>query len=454
MERIINFFKIDPENIDEFQSIKNRTIFIICIAIPNVLLWTIFDYLVDPDNYIFFLKIRLLYAVFALLILASVFKFSQKKTIIYINLMHYFAFSASIITFSLYTSNYALYGIATSIGFVAVAIIMNWKPVYTVISSSLIYLASCLSSYYVYTYQNIQISDIAMVTLWNFTILVFASGFSFINYYYSNQILDLTLNLKEKVNQQTQELREKKEIVEDANAILEKRNLLLEDSVRKMKGLAGSIAHEMRNPLSIIKQNLLFERDFNALPDGNILLSSDSIDSFDSTINRAEYFISIILNNLRNQSISDKKNDIFNVIEIINKAVDTYPFELDEKNSVHLDLENGFEIKADRNILLFVLYNLLKNAVYYFRSSEDSRILIKLNKNENHNILIFEDNGPGIPKDILDQLFGNYTTFNKDGGTGLGLSFCHEAMTSFGGCIACESTLDEFTRFILSFPKI
>ena len=64
------------------------------------------------------------------------------------------------------------------------------------------------------------------------------------------------------------------------------------------------------------------------------------------------------------------------------------------------------------------------------------------------------DTGPGIAPEIIPHLFDNFYTVNKQGGTGLGLSYCNRTMTALGGDIYCHSTVGEYTAFVLSFPKI
>jgi signal transduction histidine kinase len=62
-----------------------------------------------------------------------------------------------------------------------------------------------------------------------------------------------------------------------------------------------------------------------------------------------------------------------------------------------------------------------------------------------------QDNGPGISRENMEQLFNPFFT-TKTHGTGLGLSICHEIITRHGGTIEAESTLGEGTTFLITLP--
>ena len=80
-------------------------------------------------------------------------------------------------------------------------------------------------------------------------------------------------------------------------------------------------------------------------------------------------------------------------------------------------------------------------------------INIKLVEQANINIVYFRDTGSGISKEQIPYIFKQFHS-NRIGGMGVGLSFCQAVMHSIGGDIACESKLNEYTLFILNFPKL
>ena len=65
--------------------------------------------------------------------------------------------------------------------------------------------------------------------------------------------------------------------------------------------------------------------------------------------------------------------------------------------------------------------------------------------------VVIEDNGPGIPEDLLESVFEPYHT-TKERGTGLGLAIVRHNTELYGGTVEIESELGKYTRFNLLFP--
>ena len=113
---------------------------------------------------------------------------------------------------------------------------------------------------------------------------------------------------------------------------------------------------------------------------------------------------------------------------------------------------DDFKLHADPVMLKYVLYNLIGNALYYVKTLPDAEIVISLLPDTNQ--IEVRDTGQGIEPEALPKLFDSFYTSGKQGGTGLGLSYCKRTMQALGGDIHCESELGEYTAFILSFPKV
>ena len=69
-------------------------------------------------------------------------------------------------------------------------------------------------------------------------------------------------------------------------------------------------------------------------------------------------------------------------------------------------------------------------------------------------LLSARDTGPGIAPEAIPKLFNSFYTAGKQGGTGLGLSYCKRTINALGGDIRCESELGKHTAFTLSFPVV
>jgi len=236
--------------------------------------------------------------------------------------------------------------------------------------------------------------------------------------------------------------------------------------LKNMKSFGGGIAHEMRNPLNAI--NLLTARIKTLIlsDDSNVKkeLEFNEIEEINKNLNiilgcttRASEVIDMILANLKEKSRAEKL-EFLSTSDLLASVIQEYGFDNEaQRERVILNTKENFIIKANKTAFTYVIFNLLKNALYYLNSHPNQYVKIYFNKGSNEsdfNQVIVEDNGPGIPADKIKHIFESFYTSGKKEGTGLGLDFCKKTMESFGGKIECESEVGKFTRFILSFPKI
>jgi signal transduction histidine kinase len=211
--------------------------------------------------------------------------------------------------------------------------------------------------------------------------------------------------------------------------------------IDQVKSLAFSIAHETRNPLAGIKGCCeLMKNNLNGL--------IEYIDLMHDSSSQGLAMIDMILNNIRDGNI-DKSNFVdLSISDAVKKAIRQYAYKNgDEKDFVSLDLNDDFIFKGDENMMIFVIFNLLKNALYY-----KSKIEIRTEAKPDGNYLYFKDYGPGIEKDKLALIFESFFTSGKKDGTGLGLPFCKRIMTAFDSDIICRSEIGEWTEFEMKFP--
>jgi two-component system autoinducer 1 sensor kinase/phosphatase LuxN len=117
-----------------------------------------------------------------------------------------------------------------------------------------------------------------------------------------------------------------------------------------------------------------------------------------------------------------------------------------------LETSDDFIVEINNTLFNFVMFNLLRNAVYYFESYPESIITIRTEKGQSRNTVMFTDTGPGIPQTYLARIFDDFFSHNKSGGSGLGLGYCKRVMKAFGGSIRCDSKVGEYTTFYLNFP--
>ncbi|MCW8334351.1 hybrid sensor histidine kinase/response regulator [Vibrio paucivorans] len=224
--------------------------------------------------------------------------------------------------------------------------------------------------------------------------------------------------------------------------------------VSQSQALANSIAHEMRNPLAQVQ--LQFEHLKLQVTSGDSLQSIlGSIDKGSAAILRGRQLIDIILREVSDSSLQQEPASPNSISYALSTALGRYGFENEQvRQRVHFTDSDDFIANINDTLFSFVVFNLLRNAIYYFDSYPDSQIEITLQKGDHENCILFRDTGPGIEPTLRYKIFDDFFTHNKSGGSGLGLGYCQRVMEAFGGRIECISELDEFTEFQLYFPVV
>jgi signal transduction histidine kinase len=106
---------------------------------------------------------------------------------------------------------------------------------------------------------------------------------------------------------------------------------------------------------------------------------------------------------------------------------------------------------ADKNQLIRVFNNLIKNAIQSIPTSRRGKISIKLSKNSHYAVVTVSDNGTGIDDEMREKVFiPNFTT--KNSGTGLGLAICSNIIESLDGKIYFKTEMNKGTDFTVEVP--
>ena len=227
-------------------------------------------------------------------------------------------------------------------------------------------------------------------------------------------------------------------------SLIKKKAIAAQEKAKTLKSLAGTIAHEMRNPLSQIHGVI------HLIQNNKISNSNEYYEDVIDVINNSHQIIDITMDAINEKPIQKDNFKIISALDICHESVSSYAYKYaDHKQKVSVT-GIDFQILADPVLVKYILYNLIGNALYYIQSNPKANILITL-KEEQRKIEV-RDTGPGIAPKNLSKLFDSFYTSGKSGGTGLGLSYCKRTMQALDGDIHCISELDKFTCFILTFP--
>lgn len=221
------------------------------------------------------------------------------------------------------------------------------------------------------------------------------------------------------------------------------------ERMRTYASLAGSIAHELRTPLAQV-QHVLRRIDAEVPAASE---ASRAVQQGHAAIHRCLQSINITLQQVRGAQPVQTELGWLWAARSVGKAIDEYAYDsVNAQQRVRLNVEQDFAFRGEVTTFELLLFNLLKNSLYYLPLHPDMEVCITVRAAPSPCILV-HDTGPGIEPELLDHLFKGFKTLGKIEGTGLGLPFCRRVMRSFGGDIQCRSELGRFTEFTLHFPR-
>lgn len=153
------------------------------------------------------------------------------------------------------------------------------------------------------------------------------------------------------------------------------------------------------------------------------------------------------------------KCDFADLREIVDEAIKRVT-PLANKYGIRIEdhIETNTKLWVDRNRMIQVFSNLLKNSVDFVPPGEGI-IQVLLEYSNEHVIVIVKDNGCGIPKENLGSLFKKFyqvdtSSTRERGGTGLGLAICKTIVENHGGKIWVESEIGHGTIMKIQIPTI
>jgi histidine kinase len=243
--------------------------------------------------------------------------------------------------------------------------------------------------------------------------------------------------------------------------LLAEQQLIQASKMATLGEMATGIAHELNQPLSVIKTACSFLRRKvirNETIETEILkIMSEEIDGH---VDRASKIINHMREFGRKSEVSKEKTYIH---EVLMKSLDFFKQQLKLREiEVVLDLDPKLPfVWADPNRLQQVFINLLINARDAIErrweevrpEGEGKRIILKAGLKGRMVTTTITDNGTGIPKDILDKIFEPFFTTKKSGkGTGLGLSISYGIVRDYDGRIRVNTEPGKGSSFIVQFP--
>ena len=258
---------------------------------------------------------------------------------------------------------------------------------------------------------------------------------------YNAQLEDYKAQLESKVEKTLGELSEKEKII------------LRNAQLAEMGNLISVIAHQLKQPLGAINLQLFCLRDDYETGEMNQ-------ENLDTNIQRIELLVdhmSGTIDDFRNFFNPNKPKTTFNLAGAVRKTCELLEPQL-KQASIRLErhLEEAVEIYGHESELQQALINIVHNSKDALTEKETSDPVVSIacfyDPAGNSARLTVEDNGGGIPENVIENIFDSYFTTKGTSGTGIGLFLVRKIVVEgFQGTVNVENR-ERGARFMISLP--
>lgn len=224
------------------------------------------------------------------------------------------------------------------------------------------------------------------------------------------------------------------------------RELHESEKLASMGRMVAGIAHEIRNPLGIIRSSteLLLSRTRSTDEDKETRI----LEAMHDEVKRLGRTVNDFLDYARPQQPRMERVDICSVLD---KALVFLDPELKRRDvSVNKDCPAGLAVMGDKDLIYRALYNVLSNSVQAL--DQGGEIGVKASRRRGYITITFTDSGPGFDPASIDKLTDPFYT-TKDHGTGLGLAIVGNIVSSHGGELKLSNAEQGGARVDITLPK-
>lgn len=221
------------------------------------------------------------------------------------------------------------------------------------------------------------------------------------------------------------------------------------------KDFIANVSHELKTPVANISgfaETLVAEQSEN-----------EHVHEFSSIIYDESQRLRRLIDSLIKLSNLETGTPELNLVEVdardlVNEVVNV-ALKRNAKRQLKIETilpDKPVMIKADKDSIVQVLINLMKNAITY--NSDNKPIKVELDDSEFGIKISVQDQGEGIPESDINRIFERLyrvdkTRSRKTGGTGLGLSIVKHLVENHGGKVGVDSKLGEGSTFYFTLPK-
>lgn len=235
------------------------------------------------------------------------------------------------------------------------------------------------------------------------------------------------------------------------------RNMVRQQRLAELKNeFISNITHELKTPIATVGVAIEALKNFNVIDDPK--RTNEYLDISQNELQRLNLLVDKVLKlSMFEKKEIELKYELVNLREIVDEVVSSMRLQFAKYGAGVTVEENGVcRLKGDRLHLISVVFNLLDNALKY--GNTNPVVKIGLQEMDDSVVMIFEDNGIGIPMEYRYKIFEKFfrvphgDTHNAKG-YGLGLSYVSHVIQKHKGTIEVESQEGRKTVFTIRLPK-
>lgn len=212
--------------------------------------------------------------------------------------------------------------------------------------------------------------------------------------------------------------------------------------------LAAGMAHEIRNPLGLIRNYSYILRHTLDTSESQL---QKSIGLIESSVDKASDIIDNLLNFSRLDNESLEYINITSFIKDILQLEEKIMFK--RRISATVQSSDDVYYRINREVLKHIIINLVGNAIDAM--PEGGKLTLRIEQQEGMLVIECRDSGVGIAAENIDDIFNPFFTTKQRGrGTGLGLYIVHSDIKRYGGEITVESVPEQGTIFTVNLPMV
>jgi len=272
---------------------------------------------------------------------------------------------------------------------------------------------------------------------------------------------EVNLDLERAVQMRTADLaRKNRELAEALDKLTRaQEQLVRSEKLASIGQLVAGIAHEINNPVNAIVNTVgpleeAVQEIDSADPAARAEAAKDVRDMV-RVVQRGAQRTKAIVTALHNYSRTDDESVVeFDVDRSIDDSLELLRHLLKQNVTVTKHYSNAGRVRGHAGQINQVFMNLLTNAAQALTGRDSSVITIETRGDPDGVEVKIQDNGPGIPPEVLPRIWDPFFTTKDVGeGTGLGLSIVHELVERHGGTIEVETRVGEGTAFTVKLPR-